>query len=156
MTDAEGYEVLRTPAFKAVMRALLAAGSWLARWELEGCEALRGGSVMALDNALSDVVMLGLVEYSPAAGYRLKQPALARQAGQALAARPDLDRMYVAKQRAGQVDVGVAVRLPDGDVVLCALTAQEPAGAGVQWAVDAVVAAMGAGGRGQAVEVAHV
>lgn len=151
MTDAEGYEVLRTPAFKAVMRELLAAGSWLARWELEGCAAVQRaalGSTVALENALADVVMLGLVEFSPATGYRLKQPALARQAGQALAARPDLDRMYVAKQRAGQVDVGVAVRLPDGDVVLCALTAAEPAGAGVQWAADAVARCM----RG---EVAH-
>lgn len=27
MTDAEGYEVIRTPAFRAVMRELLAAGS---------------------------------------------------------------------------------------------------------------------------------
>lgn len=148
MTDAEGYEVIRTPAFRAVMRELLAAGSWMQRPELEACDALRGGSTMALENALSDVVMVGLVEFSPAAGYRIKQPALARQAGQALAARPDLDRMYVAKQRGGQVDVGVAMRLPDGDVVLCALKADEPAGAGVQWAVDAVVRSWGG-------EVAH-
>lgn len=147
MTNAaEAYECLRTPAFKAVMRELLAAGTWVHRAELQGCDALRGGSLVALENALADVVMVGLVEFRPEAGYRIKQPALARQAGRELSKRPDLDRFYLSRQRDGQVDVGVAMRMADGDVALCSMKVPEPQGAGVQWTVDAVVASWNGGG----------
>lgn len=140
---AEFYDALRTPAFRSVMRELLKAGGWVLRADLEACEALRGGSTLALDNALSDVVMAGLVEWRQGAGYRLVQPKLARDAGRELAAHPELDRWFVSRQRDGQVDVGAAMRLPDGEVVMCALKVDTPAGADVQWAVDAVSKCMG-------------
>lgn len=142
-TAAEFYDVLRTPAFKAVMRELLQAGGWLLRTDLEACEALRGASILALDNALSDVVMLGLVEWRQGAGYRLVQPKLARDAGRELAAHPELDRWFESRQREGQVDVGAAMRLPGGEVVMCSMKVDAPAGADVQWAVDVVSKCMG-------------
>lgn len=148
MTDAEGFEVLRTPAWKAVMRKLLEAGTWVPAADFAGCSA----SSLALENALADVVMVGLVEYQAAAGYRLRQPALARAAGRELAKSPGLDRVYLTQQREGRLDVGVAMRLADGEVALCVMQVDEPAGlagsAAAQWAADAVVRCM-------AGEVAH-
>lgn len=148
-TAAEFLEVLQTPSYKAALGLLLASGTWVSRADFDSVAA----SPVAMDDALSDLVMLGQAEFMPQAGYRLKQPRLARDAGRSLMAQPKLSRQVFVQHRDGQLDVGCAMRLgPDPtDVVMVCLKVPAPAGGGgleeVQWAVDTVVSAMANGQR---------
>lgn len=127
MTAAEGLDVLRTPAYRAALRQLMAAGTWVTREDLAGCAQ----SPVALEDALADLVMLGQADYQPGAGYRLRQPAVVRQAARVLLAQPDLRERVDMRQVPGGVHVGMARRTGPGalDVVMFGMVVPSPAGA---------------------------
>jgi hypothetical protein len=145
---SRGLDVLRTPAFLAAHEALLRSGSWVDRSVFDGL----GHLPIPTENALADLVMLGMAEYQPGAGYRLAKPALARAAARDLMAAPGDRRCVRMMQRAGRLDVGVAVRFGPlaTDVAATVVEVPEPAGLeGVQaaeWAVGCMVRGMDAGG----------
>lgn len=124
MTAGEGLDILRTPAYKAALRQLMAVGTWVAREDLAHCSH----SPVALEDALADLIMLGQAEYRPDAGYRLKQPSVVRQAAKALLERPKLRHFYQVLHVAGGVDVGAAHRTgpADEDIALARLIVPSP------------------------------
>ncbi len=130
-------EVIKTPAFKGAMRALLEAGTWVPREVFNGMEH----SPVAMDNALADLVMLGLATHQPAVGYRLAQPALLREVGRKLATA-GTQREVLARLEGAEVQVGVALRNASGDLVVLGVRLPVPEGLGpeqaVQWATEAV------------------
>ncbi len=127
MTAGEGLDVLRTPAYKAALRQLIAAGTWVAREDLAGC----AGSPVALEDALADLVMLGQAEYQRGAGYRIAQPAVVRQAAKVLLEQPHLRERVDMVQVAGGVHMGIAKRTGPGDldVLMFGMVVAAPAGA---------------------------
>lgn len=135
---AEFYEeVIKTPAFKDAMRTLLRAGSWVQRSVFDGM----GHSPVAMDHALSDLVMLGLVNFQQAAGYRLAQPPLLREVAKRLEESGGA-REVLARLNGAEVEVGVAMRDRHGDVVALGVRMPVPDGLApadaAQWATDAV------------------
>lgn len=146
MTAAEGLEVIRTPAYRAAFRMLMAAGTWVPREAFEACS----DSPLALENALADLVMLGQATYQPAAGYRLAQPALVRQAAKRLMADEGGEPMAMEMQVADQgVRVGIAKRCgPDSlDVAMAALVLPVPPNLSAREALNFPVKALaGLGG----------
>ncbi|MBL8387036.1 MAG: hypothetical protein JNK17_02245 [Hydrogenophaga sp.] len=142
-------EVIKTPAFKDAMRALLKAGTWVGREVFDAMEHLP----MAMDNALSDLVMLGLATHQPAAGYRLAQPPLLREVGRRLALSGS-DKEVLAKLVGDEVQIGIAMRDAAGEVVMAGVHVPVPDGMApdqvVQWAADSICGTFVAQG------VAHV
>lgn len=138
MTASEGLDILRTPAYKAALRQLMAAGTWVAREDLAGCSH----SSVALDDALADLVMLGQAEYLQGAGYRLTQPAVVRRAAKVLLERPDLPRFYQVLQVSGGVHVGAAHRTGPGDdeIAMAGFIVPSPEGLDDLGCVDHAVA----------------
>lgn len=140
-------DVLRTPAFLAAHEALLRSGTWVGREVFDGL----GHLPVPTENALADLVMLGMAEYQRGAGYRLAKPALARAAARDLMAAPGDRRCVRTRQREGALDVGVAVRFGPlaTDVAATVVEVPEPAGLeglqAAQWAVDCMVRGMDAG-----------
>lgn len=135
---AEFYEeVIKTPAFKDAMRALLRAGTWVQRAVFDGM----GHSPVAMDHALSDLVMLGLVNFQQAAGYRLAQPPLLREVARRLAESGG-EREVLGRLNGMEVEVGVAMTNAQGDVVVLGVRMPVPEGLApadaVAWATEAV------------------
>lgn len=130
-------EVIKTPAFKDAHRLLIEEGTWVAR---EAFDAMQH-SPIAMDHALSDLVMLGLASYQQAAGYRLAAGPLERQVGRRLALS-GRDREVLAKLQGDSLEVGIAARDAQGEVVLAKVVLPVPDGMGpaavAQWASDAV------------------
>jgi hypothetical protein len=135
-------EVIRTPAFRDAMRALLRSGTWVQRAVFDGM----AHSPMAMDHALSDLVMLGLATFQPAAGYRLAQPPLLREVGRRLALS-GLEREVLTRLNGQTLEVGIAMRDAEGEPVMAGLRVPVPADVApdqvVQWASDAVCGAFG-------------
>jgi hypothetical protein len=131
MTAAADFlDLLETPAFKAVHRLLMERGTWVARSEFDAL----GHLPVPLENALADVVMLGQAVYQRAAGYRLAQAPVVRQAARELMAHPEEQRWLQMLQVADGVHVGVAVRQAGGDVLMAGLVVPQPEGCdGLQW-----------------------
>lgn len=128
MTDAEGLDIIRTPAYRAVLRRLMEAGTWVHPSELQDCS----GSPLAMENACADLVMLGEAVYQPAAGYRLAKAPVVRQAVKALMADPHGEPMrMVGRQTKEGVQMGIARRTgPDPiDVAMAAFFVPQPEGA---------------------------
>ncbi|MGE0350924.1 hypothetical protein [Hydrogenophaga sp.] len=127
MTAADGLEILHTRAYKAALRQLMAAGTWVPREDLAGCAQ----SPVALEDALADLVMLGQADYQQGAGYRIKQPAVVRQAAKALLAQPDLRERVDLRQVPGGVHLGMARRTGPGelDVLMFGMVVPAPDGA---------------------------
>lgn len=145
MTAAEGLEILHTRAYKAALRQLMAAGTWVAREDLAGCAQ----SPVALEDALADLVMLGQADYQQGAGYRIKQPAVVRQAVKALLEQPDLRERVDMRQVPGGVHLGIARRTGPGvmDVTMFGMVVAAPAGATDGQCLDQAAALQGAVGR---------
>lgn len=145
MTAGEGLDVLRTPAYRAALRQLIAAGTWVAREDLLGCAQ----SPVALEDALADLVMLGQADYQQGAGYRIKQPAVVRQAAKALLERPDLQQRVDMLQVPGGVHFGIARRTGPGpaDMVMFGMVVAAPDGATDGECLDHAAALQAAVGR---------
>lgn len=122
-TAAELMAVIQTPAYKACLAKLQAAGTWVSRADLDGCAASR----FALDDALSDLVMTGWATYRPEAGYRLNRPALQRLACRHLVADPTLTRAVQMRQTRDGVHMAVAQRHGPEPTDIAAVTVALPA-----------------------------
>ena len=134
---ADLMAVIQTPAYKACLARLLAAGTWVARADLDGCAASR----FAIDDALADLVMTGWATsasrsvfrlnvwatYRPEAGYRIARPALQRLACRHLVADPALQRAVQMRQTRAGVHMAVAQRLGPEPTDIAAITVLLPA-----------------------------
>ena len=120
---ADLMAVIQTPAYKACLARLLAAGTWVARADLDGCAASR----FAIDDALADLVMTGWATYRPEAGYRIARPALQRLACRHLVADPALQRAVQMRQTRDGVHMAVAHRLGPEPTDIAAITVLLPA-----------------------------
>lgn len=141
-TAADLMAVIQTPAYKACLAKLQAAGTWVSRPEFEWITASR----VAIDDALADLVMTGWATYRPEAGYRLNRPALQRLACRHLVATPGLQRAVQMRQTRDGVDMAVAQRFGPEPTDIAAVTVQLPAPPNATDA-DALSHAVGALGR---------
>lgn len=85
---------------------LIASGTWVARARLGHLSS----SVVALDDALADLVIEGRAEFREAVGYRIAGTELTRGALRRLHRHPELNRVVLAKQKDLQLRLGVAER----------------------------------------------
>lgn len=113
---------VRTPAYRAALAQLLRAGTWVPRPELDRCSSC----VPALDDALADLVATGMAEYRREAGYRITQPALARQAAQDLLANPGLRQAVQVQVTPVGTEVALARRHDALGIVLATVKLPPP------------------------------
>lgn len=118
---------METPSYKAVMKVLMARGTWVDRAELSSCSTC----VPALEDALADMVLAGKVEYRVGVGYRLQHSVLVRHAVRELVSKPDLKKSVRLIQRADGVHLGIAKRTgPDVlDMAMADMVVPLPKGA---------------------------
>lgn len=97
------------PLRRRVLDALAAAGTWVARADLDGFTHC----APALDDTLADLVIDGTAEYRQHAGYRLVGDALARDALRRLHASPQDHRVVLgADEGAKGMRLAFAQRVP--------------------------------------------
>jgi len=89
-----------------VRDVLIEAGTWVPRIDLNGLT----GCAPALDDALADLVIDGVVEHRQAVGYRVKGSDLVRKALRQLVRNPANNRAVVARQVKRQFSIGIAER----------------------------------------------
>lgn len=82
---------------RAILKRLMAAGTWVPREHLAGLTDLE----TSMDDELADLVITGQIEHARGAGYRMPGGPLVRAAMAELQAKPDL-RRSVRGRRQGQ------------------------------------------------------
>lgn len=125
MSSGDWMEIIRTPAYRAVLRRLMETGTWVHPSALKDC----AGSPLALENACADLVMLGEAVYQPAAGYRLARAPVVRKAVRELLADPHGEPLRMDMiQVNGGLQVGLAKRTGADplDVVMAAFFIPRP------------------------------
>jgi hypothetical protein len=99
---SQGHKTLTT----LLHDALTQSGTWLSREQLQ---VGRGSSEVAMDDALSDLVIEGRAEYRENVGYRLSGGRLARAAlRQLVRAEPGINAVVRAQEKDGEMRMGVA------------------------------------------------